>query len=89
MRRKILLVIFAVLIPTALATYFFRNHMMHLFFVPTGTVIEQGLTQETGKKEGVQIVAEHLAIPWEISFPPNGLMLVTERPGRLLSSDPP
>ncbi|MEX2008531.1 MAG: PQQ-dependent sugar dehydrogenase [Candidatus Spechtbacterales bacterium] len=34
--------------------------------------------------EDVAVVAEGLTIPWEIAFLPNGDMLVTERPGRLV-----
>ncbi|HXK39962.1 MAG TPA: PQQ-dependent sugar dehydrogenase, partial [Candidatus Paceibacterota bacterium] len=31
-----------------------------------------------------EVVAEDLDIPWEIAFLPDGDMLVTERPGRLV-----
>ncbi len=31
-----------------------------------------------------EIIAENLEIPWEIEFLPNGEMIITERPGRLL-----
>jgi len=34
-----------------------------------------------------QIVAKNLEIPWDIAFLPDGDMLVTERPGRLLRID--
>lgn len=35
----------------------------------------------------VEVVAKNLEIPWGITFLPNGDMLVTERPGRLLRID--
>lgn len=35
-------------------------------------------------EDGVQIVLEHLTIPWDIAFLPGGDFLVTERPGTLL-----
>ncbi|WP_022950063.1 PQQ-dependent sugar dehydrogenase [Methylohalobius crimeensis] len=44
---------------------------------------QKGMTTETPGIH-VQVVAEGLEIPWEIRFLPDGDMLVTERPGRLL-----
>ena len=35
----------------------------------------------------VSVIAENLEIPWDIAFLPEGEMLVTERPGRLLLLD--
>jgi glucose/arabinose dehydrogenase len=83
-RRKTLLVFSVVVVVTGVTAYFSRSHLMRLFFEPTVTLIEQGLTQDTAKEQDIEVVAEHLAIPWEIAFLPNGMMLVTERPGRLL-----
>src|SRR3972149_2372501 len=46
----------------------------------TGPVkIEEGVSSPD-----IEIVAQNLEIPWEITFLPSGEMLVTERPGRLL-----
>lgn len=52
--------------------------------VQEGVKIPQ--TQVTPGQEGpdIEIVAENLQIPWEIAFLPNGELLVTERPGRVL-----
>lgn len=36
------------------------------------------------KNSEIEIVAQNLEIPWEIAFLPDGDMLVTERPGRLV-----
>ncbi len=41
-----------------------------------------GMAEE--KTEDVQVVASGLVIPWEIAWLPEGDMLVTERPGRLV-----
>jgi glucose/arabinose dehydrogenase len=35
------------------------------------------------RSQNVEVVAEHLEIPWEIAFMPDGRALVTERPGRI------
>lgn len=38
--------------------------------------------------DGVTIVSQHLQIPWEIAFLPEGDLLVTERPGTLRKINP-
>lgn len=47
-------------------------------------VLPTAATSPTENTEPVSVVAENLEIPWEIDWLPNGDMLVTERPGRLL-----
>jgi len=49
-------------------------------FLPTSSELEAGIIGFTE----VEIFAEDLEIPWEISFLPGGDFLITERPGRLL-----
>jgi len=72
----------AVLLLAGLALHAYRGEIRSLIFQPTGSALENGKTQD-GVNEP-QVVADKLNIPWEIVFLPNGDMLVTERPGRLL-----
>lgn len=42
------------------------------------------VTSETEEGLDIEVIAENLEIPWEIAFLPDGEILITERPGRLL-----
>jgi len=44
---------------------------------------EDNKTNSESGESNFEIIAENLEIPWEITFLPDGDMLVTERPGRL------
>ena len=65
------------------AGYSARDRIFPLFFSPQEPVgVEEGLSLED--IEEPEIVADNLEIPWEIVFLPDGEILVTERPGRVL-----
>lgn len=52
-------------------------------YTPTATRLKQGVRVEqiTQAKNPIEIIAQHLQIPWAIVFLPDGDLLVTERPG--------
>lgn len=58
----------------------------------TATPVTTGVAVGGGSKSVApadsEVVASHLEIPWEIAFLPDGTMLVTERPGRLVKAMP-
>lgn len=83
-KNKILAVIvfFAIIIAAA---YIARNRLFPLFFLPQHSSEAAVGIQKNQAPEGyITLVAENLEIPWEIAFLPDGRLLVTERPGRLL-----
>ncbi|MEX0650218.1 MAG: PQQ-dependent sugar dehydrogenase [Candidatus Andersenbacteria bacterium] len=75
--KKILLTL-GVVIGIGVAVYWVL--MSRVVFAPTEKFEDVVLPAE-GE---VEIVAENLTIPWEIAWLPEGDMLVTERPGRLV-----
>lgn len=73
------------LIVAALAVfgaYFLRDVFITEVSGPTESIAPEG--ELNGEIRGPETVVQDLSIPWELVFLPNGDMLVTERPGRLL-----
>lgn len=70
-----------VILLLALVAYSYRATLLPLFFRPTVSEVATG-TPAGGLAP--QVIAEGLEIPWELAFLPDGDLLVTERPGRLL-----
>lgn len=81
-QNKKFLISLVVLIALGLLIYLNREFLISQVFRPTGTSITEGeINTEALPPE---VVAEDLEIPWELVFLPDGEMLVTERPGRLI-----
>ncbi|MBI4538070.1 MAG: PQQ-dependent sugar dehydrogenase [Gemmatimonadetes bacterium] len=65
--------------------YAFRGPLFSLFFGPgTPPPPHTGLRLGEIPAQAIAIVADGLEVPWEIAFLPDGTLLVTERPGRLV-----
>lgn len=85
-----------VIIGTALTIIFLlRNSLTRQTFAPTKRIIPtaapklsaapaQDTSAPTKPPATIDVIANNLEIPWELAFLPDGSMLVTERPGRLL-----
>ncbi len=80
---RILIAILGAILVGIAVIYFFRNPIFRSFYAPTETKLEQGAVEEKANAKDIEVIAEGLAIPWEIVFLPDGGMLVTERPGTL------
>jgi glucose/arabinose dehydrogenase len=81
---KILKVLFGLICLIVALGFIFKDKLLIYFFKPTQTAIKNVTTPSIEGDEQIQVIADHLDIPWEIVFLPDGSLLVTERPGRLL-----
>ncbi len=69
--------------------YAFRGPLIRLFFgsqAPPAS--QQGLTLSQVSDADPTVVAEGLDVPWDLAWLPEGDLLFTERPGRLVRIDP-
>lgn len=81
---SIFIIILSVVLLAFVFGYIFRQGILRIFYyTPTKTFLEKGVAQEEVKPSDIEIIAENLNIPWEVTFLPNGEILVTERPGTL------
>lgn len=95
---KKIIIVFIFLILLIFVVYTQRDRFYTFTFRPTApsgqsgqnlenilnTNIPEGTGPEPVLKKDLEVVAENLKIPWEITWLPSGEMLVTERPGNLL-----
>ncbi len=85
MKRKIFIIALTLSVILS-GIYFLRDKWFPLFFLPQiSSEFEKGMSVGDGVE--VTTVAGGLEIPWEVVFLPDGSMLVTERPGRLVWID--
>jgi glucose/arabinose dehydrogenase len=64
--------------------WFMRGWITQYIFAPTTSPLPVVTQQADLPEPDVAVVASNLEIPWEVAFLPDGDLLVTERPGRLV-----
>jgi glucose/arabinose dehydrogenase len=81
-KAKTMKLFFYLLFLVAIFLFFglsFQNQIQPYFFLPEHS-IKKGVSQKV-----YEVIAENLEIPWDIVFLPNSEILVSERPGRIVS----
>lgn len=87
LKLRVLRIVFVVALLAA-SVYAFRGHLLQLLFPSDPPPAQQaGLRRGQLPSGSLDIVAERLEVPWAIAFLPDGGLLVTERPGRLVHLD--
>ena len=88
MKRVIFHIFIGALLIAGTYLYLKRGGFSSQFFAPTESSLEEVpltvVNEEDWEISPPEIIADNLEIPWEIAFLPDGDLLVTERPGRLL-----
>ena len=72
----------------AAAGYAFRGPLFIVFFGSQSPPdLQVGLSLADLRESDVAVISEGLEVPWALAFLPDGSLLVTERPGRLVHLD--
>lgn len=81
--RKTMWILLAIFVCIGAVLFWQKDAIAPTFFMPRNE-FQQLPVASSFPKQDVEIIAEHLDIPWEMVFLPDGSMLVTERPGTLV-----
>lgn len=76
-------ILLAIFVCIGAVLFWQKDAIAPTFFMPRNE-FQQLPVASSFPKQDVEIIAEHLDIPWEMVFLPDGSMLVTERPGTLV-----
>lgn len=80
MKWNVLIVVLLLAVAGGAAYYYFADNKAERVVPPGG---DSDSVVDVSGDEAVEVIASDLTIPWEVVWLPDGLMLVTERLGRL------